>query len=309
MTRVVRVALTETRNAFADMPASMDALEALAPRLDELRAANVEHHVDLARQAAAAGAQLIGFGELFTGPYFALETRAFWRELAEDARDGPTTTRLREVARELGIVIVAPLYELDDASGKRFNTAVVIERTGEVLGIFRKVHIPAGRNEQGEFHETFYYEGSDGALRNGPANISKNDYYPVFETSVGRIGIAICYDRHFPVSVAALAANGAQIVLQPSVTFGATSQRMWPLEAQVDALRHRVYVCPSNRRGPEKPWGIEYFGRSGCFGPSGPLEARDAGPGLRIFDLDLDALTAGDSGWDLARDARPQCER
>jgi len=307
MTRTIRIALIETRNAFADMPPSVDELDSLAPRLNDLRLANVEHHVELARVAAAAGAQLIGFGELFTGPYFALERREFWRGLAEDARDGPTATRLRKVARELGIVIVAPLYELDSQTGKRFNTAVVIERTGEVLGIFRKVHIPAGENEQGSFHETFYYEGSDGALRNGPANISANAHYPVFETSVGRLGIAICYDRHFPASVASLAANGAQILLQPSVTFGATSRRMWPLEAEVDALRHRVYVCPSNRRGAEAPWGIEYFGETACFGPGGRIKMRREGPDLLLADLELDALTPGDSGWDLARDARPDC--
>jgi N-carbamoylputrescine amidase len=183
----------------------------------------------------------------------------------------------------------------------------VIERTGEVLGIFRKVHIPHGANEQAAFHETFYYAGSDGDLRNGAANASVNDYFPVFETSAGRVGIAICYDRHFPVSVATLAANGAQIVLQPSVTFGATSQRMWPLEAEVDALRHRVYVCPSNRRGAEAPWGVEYFGDSACFGPGGRVAALREGNELLLFDLDLDALGAGDSGWDLARDARPEC--
>lgn len=309
MSRTIRVALTETRNAFDEMPASVDGLDALAGSLEAIRTANVEHHVALAERAAASGAQLVGFGELFTAPYFALEKRAVWLDLAEDARDGPTTRRLVDVARRLGIVIVAPLFELDAHSGRRFNTAVVIERTGEVLGIFRKVHIPAGENEQGSFHETFYYGGSDGELRNGKANVSTNPFYPVFETSVGRVGIAICYDRHFQESVSTLAANGAQIVLQPSVTFGATSRRMWPLEAEVDALRHRVFVCPSNRRGAEAPWGIEYFGESACFGPGGRVIASELGPELRLADLDLGLLGAGDSGWDLARDCRPDCYR
>lgn len=309
MTRTIRVALTETRNAYLDMPDGLDRLDTLAEHLDAIRAANVEQHVALAERAAGSGAQLVGFGELFTAPYFALEKRAFWRDLAEDAREGPTTRRLVEVARRLGIVIVAPLFELDAGTGKRFNTAVVIERTGEVLGIFRKVHIPAGANEQGSFHETFYYGGSDGDLRNGAANVSTDPFFPVFETSVGRLGVAICYDRHFPRSVETLAANGAQIVLQPSVTFGSTSRRMWPLEAEVDALRHRVFVCPSNRRGAERPWGIEYFGESACFGPGGRVAGWEDGPELRLADLDFGLLTAGDSGWDLARDRRPECDR
>jgi len=307
MTHIIRAALTETRNAFEDMPATPDGLDALAGRLDEIREANLAHHIELADRAAQAGANLIGFGELFTGPYFALEERAFWRDLAEDAHDGPTVTRLRDTARQLGIVIVAPLFELDARTGKRFNTAVVIERTGEVLGIFRKVHIPAGANERASFHETFYYDGSDGALHNGAANISTNPFYPVFETSVGRLGVAICYDRHYPGSVATLAANGAQIVLQPAVTFGSTSRRAWPIEAAVDALRHRVHLCVSNRSGAEAPWGVEYFGESFFVGPGGPHPARHIGPELLLADLDLDSLGPGDSGWDFARDARPEC--
>ena len=96
MSRTIRVALTETRNAYDGMPASVGQLESLSGRLDAIRDANVEHHVELAEQAANAGAQLVGFGELFTGPYFALEKRAFWRGLAEDAREGPTVRRLAE---------------------------------------------------------------------------------------------------------------------------------------------------------------------------------------------------------------------
>lgn len=309
MNGVVRVALTETRNAFRDMPATVAELERLSTRLDEVRDANLAHHIQLAEQASALGARLICFGELFTGPYFALERRAFWRGLAEDARNGPTVTRLMEVAHRLGMIIVAPIYELDARSGNRFNTAVIIDRSGEQLGIFRKVHIPVGENEQGAFHETFYYQGSDGDLGNGAANVSSNPYFPVFETSVGRVGIAICYDRHFPGSVATLAAHGAQIILQPSVTFGGTSRRMWPIESAVDALRHRVFICQSNRRGSEAPWDIEYFGESACVGPSGKLKPLDAPDSLICADLRLSGLNVGDSGWDLARDSRADCYR
>jgi len=305
MTRTLRIALTETRNAYP-MPATVAELAALADHLDEVRAANVEHHVALCRSAAGLGVRLVGMGELFTGPYFALSRDPMWRALAEDATGGPTVSTLRQVARDLGLVLVAPIYELDAASGRRFNTAVVIEADGEVIGKYRKTHIPAGANEQAAFCETFYYDPSDGQLGDWPRNRSRNRYFPVFETSVVRLGVAICYDRHFEGVMAALADNGAELVLSPAVTFGAKSRRMWDLEFAVDAARHRLYIAGSNRRGAEAPWNQPYFGASHVAGPDGRL-ATVAGPDpLVIADLDLDALRGPDpSGWDLARDRRP----
>ena len=107
------------------------------------------------------------------------------------------------------------------------------------------------------FTETFYYDASDGDLGAWPANRSTNPYFPVFETPVARIGVAICYDRHFEGVIAALAANGAELVLSPAVTFGAKSRRMWDLEFPVDAARHRVTSpAPTARasscRGPSR---------------------------------------------------------
>lgn len=304
---VLRAALTETRNVFAGMPATADGLDDLADRLEDLRAANVAHHVDLVARAAARGVALLGMGELCSGPYFALERRALWRGLAEDARDGPTVTALRAAAREHGLVLVVPIYELDSASGRRFNSAVLIERTGEVVGLYRKTHVPEGENERAAFCETFYYEPSDGRLGEWPANVSTNRFFPVFETSVGRLGVAICYDRHFPGAVATLARQGAQVVLSPAVTFGAVSRRMWDLEFAVDAARHRVFVGGSNRRGAEPPWNVEYFGASHFVGPAGRLPSLADDPELVVSDLDLAGLERPDSsGWDLARDARPE---
>jgi N-carbamoylputrescine amidase len=293
MSRVVRAALTETSNAFAGMPERVEDLGSLAGRLDEVRAANVEHHVDLIRRAADAGAQVIGLGELFTGPYFALHEDELWFGLAEDALDGPTVTTLRGVARARGIVIVAPLYELDPESGRRFNTAVVIDEHGEPLGRFRKIHIPAGSNERAAFCETFYY---------GPGDLG----FPVFDTSLGKLGVSICYDRHFPGSVASLAAAGAELVFSPAVTFGEQSRRLWELEFQVDAARHRLFIGGSNRRGAEPPWNVDYFGASHFAGPGGVAPPLDAPAGLVLADLDLGSLSGADaSGWDLCRDARP----
>ncbi len=302
----MRCALTETRNAYAPMPARTKDLATLAGRLADVRAANLEHHAALVRAAAAAGARVVGLGELFAGPYFALGREPLWRELAEDALDGPTARAMRAVARAAGVVLVCPLYELDPASGKRFNAAIVIDEDGDVLGRYRKTHVPSGANERASFCEDYYYEPSDGELGDWPANVSTNRWFPVFETAFGRIGVAICYDRHFAGVVATLASQGAELVLSPAVTFGEKSRRMWRCEFATDAMRHRVFIGGSNRRGAEPPWNVEYFGESAFVGPDGPVAPLDVHPELVVADLDLASLAGADpSGWDLRRDARP----
>lgn len=306
MTRTIRVALSETCNTYPEMPATLEDLPSLAPRLEEIRARNVAHHAELARAAASAGAQILGMGELFTGPYFALGRDPMWLGLAEDALEGPTVTMLRGVARDTGLILVAPIFEHDSRSGRRFNTAVVIAETGEILGRYRKTHIPVGENEQAAFCETFYYDRSDGDLGEWPRNISRNRFFPVFETRLVRLGVAICYDRHFEGVMSALASNGAELVLSPAVTFGAKSRRMWDLEFPVDAARHNLYIGGSNRRGVEPPWTQEYFGASYFAGPSGVIpNLASPRKELVIVDLDLDVLRGPDpSGWNLARDRR-----
>jgi N-carbamoylputrescine amidase len=306
--RVLRAALTQTVNAYRDMPARVEELPSLQGRLGDVRRANVDHHLELLDAAASLGVKAICLGELFPAPYFALRSDPMWTALAEDARDGETVTALRGAAKRHGLVVVAPIYELDAGSGKRFNTAVVIDEQGDVLGTYRKTHIPHGKNEQGSFHENLYYERSDGENRNGPANVSDNRYFPVFTTSVGKIGVAICYDRHFEGVMASLAHGGAELVFCPAVTFGAKSERMWRLEFAVDAARHNVFIGGSNRKGTEPPWGQPYFGDSHFVGPNGePAEIHGVGghPNLVVADLDLGELSRGDpSGWNLPRDIR-----
>ena len=302
--RVVRAAMTQTVNAYRDMPATVDELPRLEARLADVRRANVEHHVTLLEAAAAAGAQVVGLGELFPAPYFALRADPMWTALAEDATKGETVTRLRETAERLGLVVVAPIYERA-ASGERFNTAVVIDDGGEILGSYKKTHIPFGTNEQGSFHENLYYDRSDGKNLSSPANVSKNPFFPVFETRVGRIGVAICYDRHFEGVMWSLAREGAEIVFSPAVTFGQKSQRMWRHEFQVDAARHNLFIGGSNRKGVEPPWNQPYFGESYFVGPNGPIEDRSTHGELVVADLDLAELDGADpSGWNLPRDIR-----
>lgn len=292
---LLRAAMTETKNQYADMPASVDALDQLAGKLDAVRDANLDHHETLIREAAARGARLVGLGELFPGPYFALERKDLWLGLAEDPDEGPTARRMSSLAAELELVIVAPMFEQTKA-GRRYNTALVFDADGKKLGQYRKSHIPFGTNEQGSFVETHYYGRSDEA-----------PFFPVFDTAIGRLGVAICYDRHFEGVMASLAANGAQVVMSPAVTFGAKSERMWEIEFEVDAARHRLFIGGSNRKGVEPPWTIEYFGRSHFVGPDGRLPDLAADhPELVISDLDVESLSGPcSSGWDLARDRRP----
>ena len=302
--RRVRAALTQTVNAYPDMPARVEDLHLLADRLPAVRRANLDHHVTLIERARSAGAQIICLGELFPGPYFALGRDPMWLALAEDARTGESVSRMRETARRSAMIIIAPIFELDP-SGRRFNTAVVIDERGELLGKYRKTHIPVGANEQGGFHETFYYDRSDGGNGKTPANVSANPFFPVFQTSLGRIGVATCYDRHFEGVMWSLAKEGAEVVFSPAVTFGGKSQRMWRVEFQADAARHNLFIGGSNRRGVEPPWNQPYFGDSHFVGPNGPCHDLSANPHLVIADLDLAELSSGDpSGWNLPRDIR-----
>jgi beta-ureidopropionase len=299
--RIVRAAMTQTINAFPDMPADLRQLEG---RLEEVRAANVAHHLALVAEAKQQGVKVICFGELFPAPYFALSNDPMWLGLAEDAHTGKTISTLREVAQRESMIIIAPIYELAE-SGRRFNTAVVIDDSGEVLGTYRKTHIPHGSNEQGSFLEGNYYERSNGENLRGRCNISKNPYFPVWETSVGKIGVAICYDRHFEGVMWSLAHAGAELIFSPAVTFGAKSERMWHLEFQVDAARHNVFIGGSNRKGIEPPWNQPYFGESHFTGPNGVLKNQSTHENLIIADVDLGELKRPDpSGWNLPRDTR-----
>ncbi len=291
----VRAAITETCNAYQGMPSTIEDLPTLADKLEDIRRANVDHHIELIKAAKAEGAQVIGLGELFPGPYFALHRDEFFRDMAESANNGPTVSTLRHVARAQEIVVVAPIYELDDF-GKRFNTAVVIDADGSLLGNYRKLHIPQGHNEQGAFDERFYYQAPP---------VDSDTLLPVFATAIGRVGVSTCYDRHFEGVISGLARAGAEIVFSPAVTFGAKSRRLWNLEFEVDAARHGVFIAGSNRRGAEVPWNQEFFGGSHFVGPDGRLENRSAHANLVVADLDLGSLDRGDgSGWNLRGDAR-----
>ncbi len=291
----LRIAMTETRNAYAPMPARMEDLEQLAPHLEALREANVAHHEALIRTAAAEGAKLVGLGELFTAPYFAATKLEMWKGLAESTEDGPTVRHMSALAAELEVVIVAPIYEAAP-DGRRFNTAVVLDADGANLGFYRKTHIPHGFNEKGSFYEGFYYQRADEL---------DGDAFPTFTTRYATIGVAICYDRHFEGVIRSLKRHGADLVFSPAVTFGEKSERMWEMEFEVDAGRHRIYIAGSNRLGREPPFDVHYFGHSYVAGPDGRVEVDRRHDGLVIADVDLERIRSLDpSGWRLVEDRR-----
>jgi beta-ureidopropionase len=303
-----KVAVTETRNAYVSMPDGLSDLPRLASELEAIRKANVDHHRELIAAAAGAGVALIGLGELFTGPYFALENRPMWRGLAESAIDGPTITTMCELARQHGLGIVAPIYEHDQQTDRYFNTAVVIDPDGNTVGTYRKNHIPAGRNAMGEFFETAYYQASDGgsAHATGP-RVSGTGHYPVFDMGCCKLGVAICYDRHFSGTMRELARGGAELVLCPSVTFGLKSREAWDAEFVCDSIRHNLFIGGSNRRGSEKPWDVSFFGEGYFSGPNGRLPNLSEDDRLIIAEIDPQLRNDDDpSGWNFARDRRPE---
>ena len=172
----------------------------------------IDLHEKHARTAAAQGAQVICFQELFYGPYFCQVQDAAFYDYAEAVPEGPTTQRFATLAKELNMVIILPVYELEQ-EGVLYNTAAVIDADGTYLGKYRKTHIPQVKG----FWEKFYFR---------PGNLG----YPIFDTAVGRIGVYICYDRHFPEGWRALGLAGAKIVFNPSATSRGLSAYLWQLE-------------------------------------------------------------------------------
>lgn len=250
-------------------------------------------HEDFTRQAAAQGAQVICFQELFYGPYFGITQDPAYYEYAESV-PGPTTERFAALAAELGIVIVLPVYE-EDQPGVLYNTAAVIDADGSYLGKYRKHHIP----HLPKFWEKFYFR---------PGNLG----WPVFETAVGRIGVNICYDRHFPEGWRTLALNGAEIVFNPNATAPGISNRLWEIEQPAAAVANGYFVAACNRVGAEtNEYGEEavaFYGSSYVVGPDGNVVgdvASSTEAGLIVRDVDLDQVREVRERWQFFRDRRP----
>ncbi|MFF7214016.1 nitrilase-related carbon-nitrogen hydrolase [Streptomyces sp. NPDC008238] len=271
MSRVVRAALVQTK--WTGDKESMTAL-----------------HERYAREAAAQGAQVIGFQEVFNAPYFCQVQEPEHYQWAEPVPDGPTIVRMQALAKELRMVMVVPVYEVEQA-GFYYNTAAVIDADGSYLGKYRKHHIPQVKG----FWEKYYFK---------PGNLG----WPVFDTAVGKVGVYICYDRHFPEGWRALGLAGAELVYNPSATSRGLSAYLWQLEQPAAAVANEYFVAAINRVGQEEYGDNDFYGTSYFVDPRGQFVgdvASDKEEELLVRDLDFGRIEEVRRQWAFYRDRRP----
>lgn len=250
----------------------------------------IESNVALARQAAAQGAQVACFQELFYGPYFCQVQDPAYFSLAEAVPGGPVTGLMCSLAQELKMVLVVPVFE-EEQPGVYYNTAFVVDADGTFLGKYRKTHIPQVHG----FLEKYYFR---------PGNLG----YPVFQTAVGPIGVYICYDRHFPEGWRALGLAGARIVFNPSATSRSLSQYLWRLEQPAAAVANEYFIGAINRVGVEPLGDDDFYGSSYFVDPRGQLvgdAAPDDDSAVIVRDLDMDLLVEVRQTWAFYRDRNP----
>jgi len=281
MPRVVRCALIQASN----VKPPEDGLPAI-------KKAMIEKHVKLIEKAASQKAKILCLQELFYGPYFCAEQETKWYHLTERVPEGPTVELMQKLARKHKMVMVIPIYE-EEQAGIYYNTAAVIDADGKYLGKYRKTHIPHCKPG---FWEKFYFR---------PGNLG----YPVFETAFAKVGVYICYDRHFPEGARALGLNGAEVVFNPSATVAGLSEYLWKLEQPAHAVANGYFVGAINRVGREAPWNIgEFYGQSYFCDPRGKIiaEAPRDKDAVVVADLNFDMIDEVRSVWQFYRDRRPE---
>ena len=282
MPRVVRCGLVQTHFG----------LDAKSAGVAQIKKHATEQTMRLVDEAGKKGVQALCLQELYAGPYFCAEQNAKWYDATEPIPDGPTTKLFQDVARRYGMVIVVPIYEMETV-GTYYNAAAVIDADGKYLGKYRKSHIPQAAPG---FWEKFYFR---------PGNLG----YPVFNTAIGKVGVYICYDRHFPEGARSLGLKGAEIVFNPSATVAGLSEYLWKLEQPAHAVANGYFVGAINRVGVEEPWKIgEFYGQSYFCDPRGQIVAqasRDKDE-LVTADLDFDLIREVRHTWQFFRDRRPE---
>ncbi len=280
MSRIIKCGLIQAHNVG----------DVNAP-IEEIKKANIEHQMKMVEDAAGQGVQMLCFQEIFTTPYFCAEQQTRWYEAVEKVPDGRTVQMMQSVAKEKGMVLIVPIYE-EEISGVYYNTAAVIDADGKYLGKYRKTHIP---HVAPGFWEKFYFR---------PGNLG----YPCFDTAFARIGVYICYDRHFPEGARCLGLNGAEIIFNPSATVAGLSEYLWKLEQPAHAVANGYFVGAINRVGTEAPWNIgEFYGQSYFCDPRGQIIAegsRDKDE-LVVANLDMDKIREVRNTWQFFRDRRP----
>jgi N-carbamoylputrescine amidase len=258
---------------------------------EQIRDKMIEAHIPLIDEAGKQGVQVLCFQEVFTQPYFCPSQDAKWYAAAEKIPDGHTTRLMRDYAKKHKMVIVVPIYE-EDITGVYYNAAAVIDADGTYMGKYRKSHIP----HVGGFWEKFFFKPG-------------NSDWPVFDTAYCRLGVYICYDRHFPEGWRALALRGAEYIVNPSATVAGISEYLWHLEQPASAAANGVFIGATNRVGTEAPWNIgEFYGQSYFVNPRGEIEAqasRDQDE-LLVHEMDFEMVKTIRNNWQFFRDRRPE---
>jgi len=264
-------------------------------------AENLRRAISGVEKAAGAGAAVVCLPELFRSPYFCQREDAASFDLAESV-PGPTTEALGEVARKAGAVVIAPLFERR-AAGLYHNSAVVIDTSGKIAGLYRKMHIP----DDPAYYEKFYFT---------PGDLG----FVAFETSVGRLGVLICWDQWYPEAARLVALQGASIIFYPTAIgwhpeekeqFGAAQRDAWRTVQRAHAIANGLYVAAVNRVGLEKVagaagQGIEFWGSSFFSGPFGVVvaEAPTDWESIVMGEVDLERLEEVRRNWPFLRDRR-----
>lgn len=256
--------------------------------------ANLSFTVERIREAAASGAQIVCTQELFNLPYFCRVQDPELFDLAEPV-PGPTTDTLAALAGELGVVIIASLFERR-AAGVYHNTAAVIDANGRYLGKYRKMHIP----QDPGFEEKFYFT---------PGDLG----YKVWETRFGKIGVLICWDQWYPEAARLAALAGAEILFYPTAIgwlpeekaeLGSAQHTAWETVQRGHAVANGCYVAAVNRVGTEGA--TEFWGQSFVSDFYGQVVARApvSEPTILLVDCDLRALEDARRMWPFFRDRR-----
>jgi len=250
-----------------------------------------EAHLPLIEEAGKKGVQVLCLQEVFNQPYFCPSQDGKWYAAAEKIPDGPTVSLMKDCAKKHAMVIVVPIYE-EDITGVYYNTCAVIDADGKYLGKYRKTHIP----QVAGFYEKFFFKPG-------------NSGWPVFQTAYVKLGVYICYDRHFPEGWRALALAGAEYIVNPSATVAGLSQYLWKLEQPASAVANGCYIGAVNRVGTEAPWNIgKFYGSSYVVDPRGNflVEASEDKDELVTADMDMEKVREVRNLWQFFRDRRPE---
>ena len=260
---------------------------------------NFSRALQFVRDAAKQGAEIICLPELFRSQYFCQTENHDNFALAEEI-PGRSTTTLGELGRELGVVIIASLFEKRSA-GVYHNTAAIIDADGKFLGKYRKMHIP----DDPLYHEKFYFTPGDLGFQ-------------AWETQRGKIGVCVCWDQWYPEAARLTALRGAEILFYPTAIgwhpsekkeLGEAQYSAWETIQRSHAIANGCYVAVANRVGHERPAGgagIEFWGQSFICGPDGQIIAKGSidNEEIVIADIDWSAIDRHRTHWPFLRDRR-----